>query len=45
MFGGSTSFRLAVLYTAGFSIAVAVLGLVAMLSTRAALTQEFDARL
>jgi signal transduction histidine kinase len=43
--GGSTSFRLAGIYTAGFSIAVAVLGLIAMLSTRAALIQEFDARL
>jgi signal transduction histidine kinase len=43
--GGSTSFRLAALYTAGFSVAVAVLGLIAMLSTRAALIEEFDARL
>ncbi|HEY4032193.1 MAG TPA: HAMP domain-containing sensor histidine kinase [Caulobacteraceae bacterium] len=45
MLGGSTSFRLAALYTAGFSIAVAVLGLIAMLSTRGALIQEFDSRL
>jgi signal transduction histidine kinase len=42
---GSTSFRLAAFYTAGVAVAVAVLGLIAMLSTRAALTQEFDARL
>jgi signal transduction histidine kinase len=45
MFGGSTSLRLAALYTAAFSVAVAVLGLIAILSTRGALTQEFDARL
>jgi len=43
--GGSSSFRLAALYTAGFSIAVAVLGLLTMLSTRAAVTQQFDDRL
>src|SRR5215469_16040347 len=45
MYGGSTSFRLAALYTAGFSLAVAVLGLITILSTRAALTEQFDARL
>ena len=45
MFGSSTSLRLAVLYTAGFSLAVAVLGLITILSTRAALTEQFDARL
>lgn len=42
---GSTSLRLAVLYTAGFSLAVAVLGLITILSTRAALTEQFDARI
>jgi signal transduction histidine kinase len=45
MLGSSTSLRLAVLYTAGFSVAVAVLGLITILSTRAALTDQFDARL
>ena len=43
--GGSSSFRLAALYTAGFSVAVAVLGLITILSTRAAVTQQFDDRL
>lgn len=43
--GGSTSFRLAALYTAGFSLAVALLGLTTILATRAALTDQFDARL
>ena len=42
---GSTSLRLAVVYTAGFALAVAVLGLVTILATRAALTQQFDARI
>ncbi len=42
---GSTSLRLAALYTAGFSLAVAVLGLITILSTRAALTEQFDARI
>ena len=42
---GSTSLRLAALYTAGFALAVALLGLMTILSTRAALTQQFDARL
>jgi signal transduction histidine kinase len=45
MLGGSTSLRLAVLYAAGFSLAVAVLGLITILSTRAALTEQFDARI
>ena len=45
MLGSSTSLRLAVLYTAGFSLAVAVLGLITILSTRAALTEQFDARI
>jgi signal transduction histidine kinase len=45
MLGGSTSLRLAALYTAGFSAAVAVLGLITILSTRAALTEQFDARI
>jgi signal transduction histidine kinase len=42
---GSTSLRLAALYTAGFALAVAILGLVTILSTRAALTEQFDARI
>jgi signal transduction histidine kinase len=42
---GSTSLRLAALYTAGFTVAVAVLGLTTIVSTRTALTQQFDARL
>jgi signal transduction histidine kinase len=41
----STSLRLAAAYTAAFSLAVALLGLITILSTRAALTQQFDARL
>ena len=41
----STSLRLAALYTAVFAAAVAVLGLVTILSTRAALTEQFDTRL
>jgi signal transduction histidine kinase len=41
----STSLRLAALYTAAFAAAVAVLGLVTILSTRSALTEQFDARL
>jgi signal transduction histidine kinase len=45
MFGSSTSLRLAVLYTAGFSLAVAALGMITILSTRAVLTDQFDARL
>jgi signal transduction histidine kinase len=42
---GSTSLRLAALYTAGFALAVALLGLVTMLATRSALTQQFDSRI
>jgi signal transduction histidine kinase len=42
---GSTSLRLAALYTAGFALAVALLGLVTMLATRSALTQQFEARI
>jgi signal transduction histidine kinase len=42
---GSTSLRLAALYIAAFALAVALLGLVTILSTRAALTEQFDARL
>ena len=41
----STSLRLAAVYTAGFSVAVALLGVTTILSTRAALTQQFDERL
>ena len=41
----STSLRLAALYTAGFALAVAVLGFITVLSARAALTQQFDTRL
>ena len=42
---GSTSLRLAAVYTAGFSVAVALLGVTTIVSTRAALTQQFDERL
>ena len=42
---GSTSLRLAALYTAGFALAVALLGLVTMLATRSALTQQFESRI
>jgi len=42
---GSTSLRLAAAYTVGFSVAVALLGVTTILSTRAALTQQFDERL
>ena len=45
MFGGSTGLRLAALYTAGFALAVAILGLVTIVSTRTALTEQFDARI
>jgi signal transduction histidine kinase len=41
----STSLRLAGLYTAGFGLAVAVLGSVTILATRTALTEQFDARI
>ena len=42
---GSTSLRLAAFYTAGFALAVAILGLVTILGTRAALIEQFDARI
>lgn len=42
---GSTGLRLAAAYTAGFALAVALLGVTTILSTRAALTEQFDARL
>jgi signal transduction histidine kinase len=42
---GSTSLRLAALYTAGFALAVALLGLVTMLATRSALSQQFESRI
>lgn len=41
----STSLRLAALYTAVFSMAVALLGLGTILAARSALTEQFDARL
>jgi signal transduction histidine kinase len=41
----STSLRLAAAYTAAFTLAVALLGLITILSTRAALTEQFDERL
>src|SRR5215469_7156357 len=41
----STSVRLAALYTAGFALAVVLLGVSILLTTRAALQQQFDARL
>ena len=42
---GSSSFRLAALFAAGFALAVALLGLITILSTRAAMTEQFDQRL
>jgi signal transduction histidine kinase len=42
---GSISLRLAALYTALFALAVAVLGAVILLATRAALAQQFEARI
>ena len=42
---GSSSLRLAAIFTAGFAVAVALLGLVTLLATRAALTHQFDTRM
>ncbi len=41
----SSSLRLALLYTAAFSLAVVLLGVVTGFATRAALSQQFDARI
>ena len=41
----STSLRLAALYTVAFALSVVVLGAITLLSTRAALKQQFDARI
>lgn len=41
----STSLRMAALYTAAFTAAVVVLGAITLLTTRAALTRQFDARI
>ena len=41
----STSLRLAAFYTAAFALSVVVLGAITLLTTRAALKAEFDARL
>jgi signal transduction histidine kinase len=41
----SASLRLVALYTAGFTVAIVVLGAVTLLTTRAALAQQFDARI
>ena len=41
----SASLRLAALYTVAFTAAVAVLGLVTLVTTRGALTRQFDARI
>lgn len=41
----STSLRLAALYTIAFALAVLVLGAITLLSIRAALSQEFEARI
>jgi signal transduction histidine kinase len=41
----SASLRLVALYAAGFAAAIAVLGGVTLLTTRAALAQQFDARI
>jgi signal transduction histidine kinase len=40
----STSLRLAALYTAGFAISVVLLGAITLLTTRAALSEQFDDR-
>ncbi len=42
---GSTSLRLAAIYTAGFAVAVALLGAVTVLTTRSALADQFDNRM
>jgi signal transduction histidine kinase len=42
---GSTSLRLAAIYIGGFAVAVALLGFATILSTRAALTEQFDTRI
>jgi signal transduction histidine kinase len=41
----STALRLAVLYTAAFALSVVVLGTATLLTTRASLRQQFDARI
>ena len=41
----STSLRLAVLYTLGFALSVVLLGALTLYSTRAALSDQFDARI
>ncbi|HEX4198728.1 MAG TPA: ATP-binding protein [Caulobacteraceae bacterium] len=41
----STSLRLAALYTAAFAVSVVVLGAITLLTTRATLKQQFDARI
>lgn len=41
----STSLRLAALYTFGFAFAVVVLGVIILLITRAAMAEQFDARI
>ena len=41
----STSLRLAALYTAAFALSVVVLGAITLVTTRAALTQQFDDRI
>jgi signal transduction histidine kinase len=40
----STSLRLAALYTSGFAVSVVLLGAITVLTTRAALSDQFDAR-
>lgn len=40
----STSLRLAALYTAGFAVSVVILGAITLLTTRAALSDQFDDR-
>ncbi len=41
----STSLRLAAIYTAGFAVAVGLMGLVTVVATRAALAEQFDSRI
>lgn len=41
----STSLRLATLYTAAFAVSVVVLGIITLLTTRQALSQQFESRI
>jgi hypothetical protein len=41
----STTLRLAALYTAAFALSVVALGVITVLTTRGALSAQFDARI